>query len=91
MILNNWRRDQTRLMVQYKNRTPIGNICSDCNTDTNGLTRFPIMSNESFSVDNNNERETELSEQEDVLLVINYNNNTPTYPRDSELAIIYDK
>jgi hypothetical protein len=41
-------------------RIPAGNICPQCNTNSNELTSFAIMPNESFTFDFNNNRGIEL-------------------------------
>jgi hypothetical protein len=66
-----------------KNRTPVGNICPNCNTNTNELTSFPIMLNESFSVDYNDERETELE------FMLEHEKNG-SYPDQNQTATNYD-
>ena len=44
-----------------KARTPIDNNCPQCNANNNnGLTSFPILSNESFTFDYNDKRGVEL-------------------------------
>lgn len=43
-----------------KTRTPINNICPQCNTNNNELSSMPIMSNESFTFDYSDKRGVEL-------------------------------
>ena len=59
------------------------NICPNCNTDTNELTSFPIMLNESFSVDYNDERETELE------FMLEHEKNG-SYPDQNQTTTDYD-
>ena len=43
-----------------KTRIPVDNNCPQCNANSNELTSFPIMSNESFTFNYNDKRGVEL-------------------------------
>ena len=43
-----------------KTKVPMDGSCPKCNTNSNDLTSFPIMSNESFTFDYNNKHGVEL-------------------------------
>ena len=66
-----------------KNRIRVDDICHKCNTNTNKLTSFSIMLNESLSVDYNDERETILE------FMPEYEKNC-NYPHQNQTTTDYD-